>query len=217
MSYLAQFLALPLLAIAVVSVSAYGTVALFRRRRRYLAAITAFIGLATAQQTLARLELGDLDRLMLTGAGIVGASIALALRPADRERITVGLTAALVATILPCAGWLAFSLPFRMQDSNIEAVSSPNGRYTAALSYYDGLTYGYQRVRISERGWNPFGETEAVVEMVDEGIIALRWRDANTLVVEYNDGRPTDPNCPSEFAFKMDRWRGVRIEYQGRH
>lgn len=108
---------------------------------------------------------------------------------------------------LLCVGFLFVMLPARMVDEADSVALSPDGRYNAVLSYYDGLTFGYERIRLEDRSLHSLLVPDEVSEADESGLDGIAWRDQRTLIITYS--------CPdSELVVRESRWRDVRIVYQ---
>ena len=143
-----------------------------------------------------------LPLLMLFGAVAVAAvGLAVQRHPLVTSLATSGLYG------LACLGFLFFLMAFRMHEDGRTEVISPDGRYCAVQSYYDGLTYGYDRVTLEDNALHGLLPAEEVSEAADEGLGPVTWRDRRTLVVQYY--------CPKDqLAVTQRRWRDVTIVYE---
>ena len=96
-------------------------------------------------------------------------------------------------------------------DTLLQKAVSPDGEYTAKLLYRENLamTYGYDRITIDSRN-NP--SNDEVVEVADEGLEKVIWKDRRTLVVTYDaSSKLKDDNAV--FVKKLSSWRDIRIVY----
>jgi hypothetical protein len=102
---------------------------------------------------------------------------------------------------------VVFLSPFRMHEDEEQQLVSPDGKWTAVLSYRDGMTFGYYHVTLERPALWGLRRPHEVTEVASEGLDGIAWRGPQTLVVRYS--------CPAnEFVVQELQWHGVRIVYE---
>lgn len=99
-------------------------------------------------------------------------------------------------------------------DTLYQKVRSPDDQYIAKLLYRENLamTYGFYHVTIEPL--KPPGTPVDLVELTDEGLSDIKWKDGRTLVVVYEATANSTNEDAATFVKKPTSWRDVRIEYE---
>jgi len=180
------------------------------RARRVLPALLASIAIATSIIVLYMTQDQDPRDPPSLPLYIVAAAVAVVLATCTARRLrnprgTFGALIALISII--ATPLLLLGNVFTMSVLEDKAVPSPDGRYTAHLIYYDGLTFGYYFVAIKpDRPWSCLLGMDEVAEADAEGFDDIRWGDNHTLIVRYDAG--------SGFAQRDTHWRDIQVRYE---
>lgn len=142
-------------------------------------------------------------------------------RPSNRPKRRRGPIVLCILAVLTVSAVGVFCIggytldPFVIEVNSLQQEArSPGGDYTAKLLYRENLamTYGYNRVTI-ESSRDPGPRTE-LIEVADEGLERLRWKDRRTLVVSY-DASNDKTEDRTLFVRKPGSWHDIKIEYEG--
>jgi hypothetical protein len=130
--------------------------------------------------------------------------------PMMKTNRTVVIGCVISVAVALIAVWVlgvVFLSPFRMHEDVVQQLVSPDGKYTAMLSYRDGLTFGYYHVTLERPALWGFRRRDEVTEVASEGLDGIAWRGPRTLVIHFS--------CPeNEFVLQAHQWHGVRIAYK---
>lgn len=187
------------------------------RGRRAFAAISCLATMGVAWVAREVLDASDTIVIpMLAFTLVVGAISGRLAAPTRNDPIAVGtIVSGNMFAVLPILGLLLFAMPLRMVDEVNAETASPDRAYTATLYYKDGLTMGFQHIKIRRPGWHLFGVSADVTEVASDGLVGISWTGDRTLAVDYDETKHKDELLDTYFVKCQSQWRDVKIEYRG--
>jgi len=188
--------------------------ALVNRRSGYI--VVSIVGVVVAAMTFWRLMDVNpaIPAAMIMYACIAGSILGYwSTKTACSRTRFLRIVGGNVGVIVPCAGFLLITLPFRMWDEIQQEVRSPDHAYTATRCYKDGLTFGYQHVTLDAAGWHLFGGHVDVAEADCAGITGISWQGNRTLVIDYYNPTQNSDDKDALFVAQDRHWGDVQILY----